>query len=374
MKISAMLEREDFYSILQETLRTYSTKLGFNPNPVVTECSENGCALYVNPRLNAILPMHPSQAIITYLQTEYHVGGSWTRRMAVNGYLWLATHFVKQCSQRGIQIKYGYDINNLLIYPCNKKIRIFDFGRNIVYTVLKQGFPDNYLQREIEFRQREANDFIPGIIEAGNGFYSERIIQGRPLARINDWNFVENKKNEAYKLILSLTLKAETVNAKEYLKLLATNCEERLQTKHLTIERKQVQAVFDLLINETPAEEIPIVLSHGDFQSGNIWIDDTNDQLVIIDWETVKKRSPFYDLATLFLDMRKDKNFQRLYDNILSGKCVAMREYGNSAKCIGTIVLAEELAYQTEELSSFPSNIGVKEYRQIIEQYIHLNL
>ncbi len=374
MKISAMLEREDFYSILQETLRTYSTKLNFNPNPVVTECSENGCALYVNPRLNAILPMHPSQAIITYLQTEYHVGGSWTRRMAVNGYLWLATHFVKQCSQRGIQIKYDYDINNLLIYPCNKKIRIFDFGRNIVYTVLKQGFPDNYLQREIEFRQRKANDFIPGIIEADNGFYSEQIIKGRPLARINDGNFVENKKNEAYKLILSLTPKVETVNAKEYLKLLAAECEERLQAKHLTIECKQVQAVFDLLINETPAEEIPIVLSHGDFQSGNIWIDDTNDQLVIIDWETVKKRSPFYDLTALFLDMRKDKNFQSLYDSILSGKCAVMKEYGNSAKCIGTIVLAEELAYQTEELSSFPGNIGVKEYRQIIEQYIHLNL
>ena len=116
------------------------------------------------------------------------------------------------------------------------------------------------------------------------------------------------------------------------------------------------------------------MLSHGDFQSGNIWIDDTNDQLVIIDWETVKKRSPFYDLAALFLDMRKDKNFQSLYDSILSGKCAVMKEYGNSAKCIGTIVLAEELAYQTEELSSFPGNIGVKEYRQIIEQYIHLNL
>ena len=215
---------------------------------------------------------------------------------------------------------------------------------------------------------------IPGIIEADNGFYSEQIIKGRPLARINDGNFVENKKNEAYKLILSLTPKVETVNAKEYLKLLAAECEERLQAKHLTIECKQVQAVFDLLINETPAEEIPIVLSHGDFQSGNIWIDDTNDQLVIIDWETVKKRSPFYDLAALFLDMRKDKNFQSLYDSILSGKCAVMKEYGNSAKCIGTIVLAEELAYQTEELSSFPGNIGVKEYRQIIEQYIHLNL
>ncbi len=370
-----MLEREDFYSILQETLRTYSTPLGFNPDLVVTERSENSCDLYINPRLNAILPKRPSQAIIAYLQTEYHVGGSWPRRMAVKGYLCLATHFVKQCSQRGIQIKYKHDISNLLIYPCNKKIRIFDFGKNIVYTVLKQGFPDNYLQREIQFRQREANDFIPDIIEADNGFYSEQIIKGRPLARINDGNFVKNKKSEAYQLILSLTPKAETVNTKEYLKYLAAECEKRLQTKQLTIECKQAQAIFDLLINNSPAEEIPIVLSHGDFQSGNIWLDDANNgKLVIIDWETVKNRSPFYDLAALFLNMRRDKNVQRLYDNILSGKCATMREYGNSAKCIGTVVLAEELAYQTEELSSFPGNIGVKEYRQIIEQYIHLNL
>lgn len=377
MKISEMLEREDFYSILQSTLETYSLPLGFTPKALEVRSNKKDCSLFVNPKLNAIMPEHPSQAVVEYLQTEYRVGGSWQRRMAVKGYLWLATHFVKRFSQKGIQLKYNYDIRNLLIYPCNKKIRVFDFGRGIVYTVLKEGFPDNYILREVAFRQREAktNNFIPNIKGAGNGFYAEEIIHGRPLARINDNDFVENKKRKAYQLILSLTAKIETINSKEYINRLADECDKLLHEKSLsTIERKQMQAVFDLLANEAVSEDVPLVVSHGDLQPGNIWIEDKDEKIIIIDWETVKSRSPFYDLAALHLDMRRKKTPQSLYDRIIQNYSLFDTNNSYSVKTIGAIVLAEELAYQTEELSSFPGTIGIKEYKQIVEQFSHLKL
>lgn len=377
MKISEMLEREDFYSILQSTLETYSLPLGFTPKALEVRSNKRDCSLFVNPKLNAIMPEHPSQAVVKYLQTEYHVGGSWQRRMAVKGYLWLATHFVKRFSQKGIQLKYNYDIRNLLIYPCNKKIRVFDFSRGIVYTVLKHGFPDNYILREVAFRQREAktNDFIPNIKGAGNGFYAEEIIHGRPLARINNNDFVEDKKRKAYQLILSLTAKAETINSKEYINRLADECDKLLYEKSLsTIERKQAQAVFDLLANEVVSEDVPLVVSHGDLQPGNIWIEDKDEKIIIIDWETVKSRSPFYDLAALYLDMRRKKTPQSLYDRIIQNYSLFDTNNDYNVKTIGAIVLAEELAYQTEELSSFPGIIGIKEYKQIVEQFSHLKL
>ena len=377
MKISEMLEREDFYSILQSTLETYSLPLGFTPKALEVRSNKRDCSLFVNPKLNAIMPEHPSQAVVKYLQTEYHVGGSWQRRMAVKGYLWLATHFVKRFSQKGIQLKYNYDIRNLLIYPCNKKIRVFDFSRGIVYTVLKHGFPDNYILREVAFRQREAktNDFIPNIKGAGNGFYAEEIIHGRPLARINNNDFVEDKKRKAYQLILSLTAKAETINSKEYINRLADECDKLLYEKSLsTIERKQAQAVFDLLANEVVSEDVPLVVSHGDLQPGNIWIEDKDEKIIIIDWETVKSRSPFYDLAALYLDINRKKTPQSLYDRIIQNYSLFDTNNDYNVKTIGAIVLAEELAYQTEELSSFPGIIGIKEYKQIVEQFSHLKL
>ena len=377
MKISEMLEREDFYSILQSTLNIYSSPLSFSADPVEVRCDKKDCSLFVNPQLNAIMSAHPSQAVVKYLQTEYHIGGSWKRRMAVKVYLWLATHFVKQFSQRGLQIQYNYDIRDLLIYPCNKKIRVFDFGRDVVYTALKQGFPDNYILREVTFRQREAKtkDFIPNIKVSDNGFYVEEIIHGRPLARINDNDFVEDKKRKAYQLILSLTAKAETINSKEYINCLADECDKLLHEKSLsTIERKQMQAIFDLLANEAVSEDVPMVVSHGDLQPGNIWIKDKDEKIIIIDWETVKSRSPFYDLAALYLDMRRKKTPQSLYDRIIQNYSLFDTNNDYNVKTIGAIVLAEELTYQTEELSSFPGTIGIKEYKQIVEQFSHLKL
>ena len=361
MKISEMLEREDFYSILQSTLKTYSSSLGFSAESVEVRSDKKDCSLFVNPKLNAIMPAQPSRAVVGYLQTEYHVGGSWQRRMAVKGYLWLATHFVKQFSQRGLQIQYNYDIRDLLIYPCNKKIRVFDFSRDVVYTVLKQGFPDNYILREVAFRQRAAKtkDFIPNIKVSDN----------------DDNDFVEDKKRKAYQLILSLTAKAETINSKEYINCLADECDKLLHEKSLsTIERKQMQAIFDLLANEAVSEDVPMVVSHGDLQPGNIWIEDKDEKIIIIDWETVKSRSPFYDLAALYLDMRRKKTPQSLYERIVQNYSLFDTNNDYNVKTIGAIVLAEELAYQTEELSSFPGTIGIKEYKQIVEQFSHLKL
>ena len=372
MKISAMLEREDFYSILKKTLIKYSTQLGISSDKVKILTNKKDCVLYVNPQLNAIMAASTNPAVKNFLKTEYNVNGGVFKRMAVKVYLWAATSFVKFFSQKGIQLSYDRDMKDLLIYPCNKKIRLFDFGQGIVYTILKDGFPDLYIKREIAFRQIEANEFVPSIHESGNGYYSERIINGRPLARINDTYFVETCKRKAYGLILSLTKKNEAIETNEYISRLANECNKLLIQKCEYTNRDAVCGIFEYLKKECLNTKIPIVISHGDLQPGNIWIDDEHNKLIIIDWETVKQRSIFYDFAALYLDMRKGISIQQLYEKILNGSPMLSYEY--PTKVIAIIILAEELVYQTEELASFPKGIGTKEYKQIIDQYTHLRL
>lgn len=374
MKISAMLEREDFYSILQKTLEKNAACLGITSKHIQMGKGKKGRTLFINPKLNAILSASPAPAVIDFLKTEYNVGGSIYRQIAVKAYLWMATTFVRRFSHSSITFSYRHNLNNLLIYPCNKKIRLFDFEQSIVYTVLKDGFPDTYIKRETAFRMERANDFIPGILEAKSHIYSEHIIQGRPLARINDTSFVEDCKKKAYELVLHLSTQKKIINAKDYIRRLALECKKALLQKPIYKDEKIVQKVFEYIASEMPNETIPLLLSHGDLQPGNIWMDDQRDRLVIIDWETVKERSPFYDYAALYWDLRKDKNMQRLYELVLSKSQQLSLKYQCAEKTIALTVLAEELAYQTEELESFPENIGIKEYEQVIDQYTHLKL
>lgn len=374
MKISAMLEREDFYSILQKTLEKNAAYLGITSEYIQMGQGKKDCTLFVNPKLNAVMSASPAPAIIDFLKTEYNVGGSIHRQIAVKAYLWMATTFVRHFSHSCITFSYQHNLNNLLIYPCNKKIRLFDFEQGIVYTVLKDGFPDTYIKRETAFRMKMANDFIPTILEAKSNSYSERIIQGRPLARINDSLFVEDYKKKAYDLVLSLTTQEKLVNAKKYLKCLALECEKVLDQKLEYKDGMIVWKIFEYIASEMPNENIPLLLSHGDLQPGNIWMDDERNRLIIIDWETVKDRSPFYDYAALYWNLRKDKNMQGLYERLLNQSRHLSHKYQCSEKTIALIILAEELAYQTEELGSFPKKIGIKEYEQVIDQYTHLKL
>lgn len=372
MKISAMLEREDFYSILERTLNKYGFEAGISPGTVKIKEDKKDCVLYVNPQLNAIIAPHPSPAVKDFLKTEYNVSGGIHKRMAVKSYLWVSTHFVKNISNKGIQLAYDGDTRDLLIYPCNKKIRLFDFKQGIVHTILKDGFPDNYIRREVEFRQKRIKEFVPSIEKSRDRYYSERIINGRPLARINETSFVESNKRKAYEMILSLTPEGNVIDTNEYLERLAEECGNLLAQKPEYGYMETVYKIFEYLKHECPHARIPIVTSHGDLQPGNIWIDDEQNRLIIIDWETVKQRSIFYDFAALYLDMRSTFSKPRLYERILTD--FPTSNYDTPIKAIALTVLAEELAYQTEELASFPNGIGIKEYNQIIEQYTHLKL
>lgn len=375
MKFSEMLLREDFWKILEDTLQDNAEYIGAKGDVDIVDRRED-CTLYANAQLNAIMSAHPSRIVVDYLKAEYNVSGSLLRKIMVKGYLFAATSFVKQFSQKGIKISFesGVDKDNILIYPCNKKIRLFDFRKGMVYTILKRDFPSLYINREVKFRIENKAPFIPEITDSGNGYYSEKIINGMPLARINDERFVSKCKEKAFNLLISLTRTDCQVMVTEYLKELKETCLKQLELKPAFKDSAMVEYLFDSLLTVQPGEKISLVISHGDFQPGNIWWDKENEQIVIIDWETVKLRSRFYDHAALYYNLRRDGTDQLVVDSLKNSSHIKAFSPMCSPESVAKIVMAEELAYQTEELISFPGEIGIKDYYKVIETFKTLRI
>lgn len=370
-----MLAREDFFSILEQTLNE-NRRIIHATEPVVVKSVGRDCSLFINAQLNSIMSDHPSEAVMDYLKTEFNVSGNPIRRMMVKGYLYAATTFVELFSQKGIKLhcENGVDMNNILIYPCNKKIRLFDFDNGIVYSMLKRDFPSLYFNRETKFRLEHKAPFIPQILDCTSGCYSERIIKGVPLARIKDENIKARCKEEALKQLLSLTLSDNRIMAIDYLEELKELTLKQLEQKPTFKDITTVSCLFDTLLAVEPNEEISLVISHGDLQPGNVWWDMQNGQIIIIDWETVKLRSPFYDYVALYYNLRSGGAEQQVINRIKTSSYLLEYSPLCSPETIAKIVAAEELAYQTEELISFPREIGINKYNHIIETYKELRI
>ncbi len=362
-----MLKREDFYDILPKTLNKYADFLGIESGSVMVIDKGKKATLYVNENLNAIISPKPSRNVREYLKTEYSVGGSILRRMMVRAYLTASVSLVKDFSQKGLSFKSELQLKDVLIYPCNKKIRLFDFASGAVHTVLKDGFPDNYIKRETAFRNATNASFVPKITRCGEGCYSEKIIcDGKPLARIHDTAYVEAKKKESLALLQSLTAKEERIGAKDYLDQLKARCLTMLGGKKGFQKGEGVKALFEKLQSGIEDCEINLVTSHGDFQPGNIWID-ADGKVVIIDWETVKLRSPYYDYSALYCQLRNSGGLLYFCNRVLSNLHLStMKDI--PVETVLRVILAEELEYQTEELLSFPSVMGIEFYERCINE------
>lgn len=375
MKFSDMLLREDFWKILEDTLQDNTSYIGARGNVSVTDKTEDS-TLFANAQLNSIMSAHPSKAVVDYLKTEYNVSGSLLRRMMVKGYLLAATTLVRKFSQKGLKVEFEDNVNedDILIYPCNKKIRLFDFGKGMVYTMLKRDFPSLYFNRETKFRLGHNASFIPEIVESGKGCYSEKIINGMPLARINNPTFVERCKEDAFKLVVSLTKTDCLASASDYIQQLKTTCLEQLKQKPSFKGSDIVACIFDSLFDVQSGEKLSLVISHGDLQPGNIWWDKGGEQIVIIDWETVKMRSRFYDHAALYYNLRREGSEQQVIDSLKASSHIKSFTPMCSSESVAKIVLAEELVYQTEELIRFPGEIGIKEYNRVLDTFKTLKI
>lgn len=338
MKITYMLRREDFYAINERTLKKYYKQ------------ASKETWLYIYPELNAIVVARPSKAVRKYLYTEFKVNGSPLKRILVRLYAGVMLNSFGLLASKRIKMVTDADADTL-IYPCNRKYRIFNFANKQVGVVAKDGFPVGGLENEIAFRTRNVADFIPGLIEHDGNGYVERIIDGCPVARMGE----ETRAlcNRAFEIWSSyIAPHTEHVSAENWA------AEQERQAKELLDRANTVGKVVDtaavnallrelLAVLRSSEESVPVSLSHGDLQPGNIWLENGTNQLYIIDWESCTRRSLWYDKALLCEELRKNDG---------------LRRYAAKRDLIHATVLLEDVVFRLVELCELPCDYGCKEF------------
>lgn len=381
MKIDEMLSREDFYGILLRTLNGHFSQI--NSKIAITNSKhDDSNVLHTYDKLNAIISEHPSKKVRAFLKTEYTVDGTLFRRLLVKAYLSIALHTKGLFAKKNKLYLNGLnknDIHHILIYPCNKKIRIFNFKSNEIDVVTKAGFPNDSIKKEIEFRTRHKSLHVEPIIDYGVNWYRERIIDGTPLARINNSSeeYIYFKKKSLDILISITDSYKTTINTAVYIKdtirkikSITESIIALLPSIQYTLEQIETILVEKLSVFDT---SIALTLSHGDFHHGNIWIEKINNNIIIIDWETYDVRSEWYDIVTLYGGLRETIGIEHLQKKILSGKKDEL------SKLIGEedlnkkifIVLFEDLLFRADDLKASPLEIGCVEFDNYCKMLLH---
>lgn len=339
MKISQMVQREDFYSINQKTLDRFFVQ-------------QNGVStLYIYPELNAIMTATPSKAVKQYLRREYLVRSSNVlKKVAVATYVGACMNSRGLMAAKKMQVQASVS-DDLLVYPCNKKYRIFDFATNTVSVIIKDGFSDNDLKREIQFRTKQGlPNFVPVLRSADNAGYTETIIDGVPLARISD--HFDDYRDEAYKLLLNYTQgDLQQIVAGEY----AQELRETIRSMFLgkVHNREKLFQTVDFLTEMISDDTLVNVgFSHGDFQAGNIWVENGTNHIYIIDWESWGTRSLWYDKAVLYQGLRPG----------------GLHTYFSTAvpREERAIVLLEDVIFQLNELNNLPLDFGQQQFDEYV--------
>ena len=365
MKIAQMLEREDFYKILRSTLERYFEQ--FRGVAVKIElCSSifKG-QLLVYPHINAIVTRLPSREVRKYILTQFSVRGNFVKRIAAKLYVFACLHSFGLLASKSVTLSDKSCVkSSILLWPCNRKIRIFRFDDGLVDSILKTGITNRYMRTETEFRAKNNNfTFIPAITGRGNDWYIEKIMEGSPLARITRQNEYDNYEAVALRLLQELAEKSLTLlPAADYAASLKKSVDAvtdllkgKLNESILTQTISIAESYLTILKNN--GDQIPLALSHGDFQAGNIWVD-SEGKVTLIDWETVGVRSVWYDRALLTLNMRRPDRIARLPE--IDDEALFTVTGGFKAKkwTVLSVILLEELLFFLDETATFPKTFS----------------
>ena len=378
MTILEMFEREDIYKILEVTLKEYYQKVHSVEVDVEVRKEHLFRRLVIYPRLGIVVPLFPSWAVIKRTYISFDVQNNLPKKLFAWAYITLCFLTFGLLADASLYVSDNsvYSRNTVII-PSNRKIRIYEYGKGYVDSILKEGFNDFYFNNEIEVRKQPKYDFILGLLDYGSRWYREKLLRGRCLVRCSGEEYETYLNQTIYDLETFYKENRVDMPAKQYVKQLAPDYERIIaeieEKKHIrcgdkirsTLER--VQAVC-----EGNDEKIPLTLTHGDLQTGNIYVDEENKKLYIIDWETVKQKSIWYDAATIMCSTRRANKFSAMindrFDKSVQEKLFVFdKQSTHNMNLVAAILILEEMGFFLDEIVDLPNDMGA----EIIERFEH---
>lgn len=384
MDLASMLQREDFFTLFFPTVEKYfrealNTEIKFS---FVTD--KEKCNMVIKPRLSAVSSVYISKRAREFYYSEWNIRKSFLKNCAAKAYVFLMTRTGHKFSQYKFKMLPEPDsIYDLIIAPNNRSIRIFDYGKGVVGCIIKEGFTDKFFNNQIDFRKNYHYDFILPMICYEKNWFQEPIMHGHPLARISNKKLYDRAIKDSLKDICILAKDTLQYEASveyisklfEKIKRMIVDAENEKGIKYA----QEAKCIAEFAIQEAMLfdKAIPTVVSHGDFQSGNIWVDQ-QEKVWIYDWETVGRRSIWYDTAVLCYSLRRHNGWKDLIE-IESPSYVNLCDVDyssytfNQYRGIKGIVLLEDLIFYLEDMLELPENWGVEIFDAFIERIMMID-
>lgn len=370
MRIEEMLHRENFYPILAKTLEQYYGDIVGTPCTVKVSDQKRGATAVVYPKLNRIIKKWPAAAIVKNTYSGFNINDNLLKNILAKIYVTATLFSGGVLASKGLYLSQPSLLtSHHAIMPGNKKIRIADFESELLDVIVKEGFRDDYFRNELQFRLEHGDDFIVPILEHGENWYREKMIQGICLARMRDRERYEAAVGTVLECLGYISRKTGRLcSGSDYVSGLVLRIRQRLT--QLRQEKTDLEAPVEelFLIVEKLAqtagslEQIPTMRSHGDMQSGNVLVE-ASGRVYIIDWETVAERSIWYDPATLLLFTRRlnrwtgivrNRNEKRTKDALLA----LDDDKNRNTDGVVAVLLLEDLDFRITDARMVPGKCG----------------
>ena len=373
MRISLLQKREPFGEILVETMRTYwlrrydrEHKLRwFGRNPGAGTMRSVGwqpwCGnIYLNYLATPDVPVEAFEN----LRDEYARSHSAWRRFLQGAYVGLATgRFRNRLAQVALGVCPDVpDANETILLGGNRRLRLINPARKTSSVILKHRFPAAYIEEDVRIRQEQKLEFAPRMLaaDAKAGWYDEEYVVGVPANRL-ERGLREAAGEEAIEQLRRGLIEPtqRECDAHDHL-------DRRFEEIGKLVERGRghlSNPVGDLIaqLRETGGKllgrgsKVPLSVSHGDFQEGNVLR--RSDGVTVIDWESVTERHAAYDLLVFELKCRQGPDWsERLRSWVEEGGQRSDSWPGAGKSRVergvaGLFFLLEELLYVVSELA-----------------------
>ena len=334
MKISTLLDREPFQEIFENTLQSFLVNwsghthvVKWDPRESLYKSLEPPQLWYCNPLINSVFVDGVNAVVFESINGEYaHNPMAPWRSWFQNLYLILSQSKILATKLSKYKITISPPIgsaDNKLIIGGNTKLRLMDLAKKEVYVLLKEGFDEKYLQKEIFVRLEFPYLPIPKIIELGsNGkWYSEEYILGKPPNRL-DQVFGDKILLKAVSHVHQMLHETKKgVILSEYVTRMEADINEGIDNiLYIDIDVandiKSITSSLSYFLGKSENQELTLAHCHGDFHQGNILAN--NDEYWILDWEYSGVKQIAYDLLILLLESRIDNGFAARFFNIVN--------------------------------------------------------